>query len=61
MNYTGKAIGYLKLGGYYDGEWKNGLMHGQGSHKCEDGCAYAGDFKFGKFKVNDKTDVLLSN
>jgi len=32
---------------YYDGEWKNGLPHGQGKLIYDDGSMYEGCFKQG--------------
>ena len=32
----------------YDGEWKDGKMHGKGVHTCPDGNKYDGEWKDGK-------------
>ena len=31
----------------YNGEWKDGLMHGEGTLKYRDGSVYKGEFKSG--------------
>jgi len=48
LNYGGFGILYDKLGGkLYEGEWKNGKKHGQGTFWYKNGNMYVGDFDNG--------------
>ena len=44
------GVGFLKVkaGGFYEGEFKEGIMHGQGTFTYPDGRVWKGEFKNGK-------------
>lgn len=54
-NFNGDCDGqgsYVKNGTRYDGQWKDGNMHGHGTKKWSDGSKYVGEWKNGKMSGN---------
>lgn len=47
--FNGYGIYFFKDGGYYQGNWKNGMMEGQGKMFIPDQETYYGTFKNGKY------------
>ena len=51
---------YQYEGFSYDGEWEDGLKHGQGQMKLPDGSVYEGDFLHGEMLGRGRGNVPLS-
>ena len=47
-------------GDEYQGEWKNGKMHGIGKYTQKDGTSYEGKWKYGKIKKRKSINLYLS-
>ena len=45
---SNQRIQFLNDGGCYEGEYKDGKYHGQGTYSVSDGTKYVGEFKNGK-------------
>ena len=50
---SNQGIQFLNDGGCYEGEYKDGKYHGQGTYTWSNGGKYEGKFKHGKIMVKE--------